>query len=601
MPQYHVTLGSQGLVLDLQSYARTLADPFVGKVASGARTYDDLVHDQVIAINDWSGGEGYLRHDPDRPERHRSALGADGLSEIGALRLGPFVAEVSQNPNSDARPQPMIAALGKLFWGYHGGNVLAYDGSTVTLPFTLGAGTGNAASFAEFQNNLYIGKSGSGQIARWNGSALTDPFLTLPSPVTACHSMGVFYRGPVGYLYFAGDAPDGVRIYYTDGVSLSTLRYQLNEPSIRVEPQVLGQIATFFGVSLSGSARTGVYSLVDSGGSERWAYETTLSDRALTSGSVLSKYAYLGSYGGGEIYRWDGASLERIFATLAQPYGNSLLGSTAGLGSLWLGIAGGASGADGTGLKRFNGDAWAEAVPLNTAYPGLVQSMAVYNGDVYAAVHRQTGTPGWWLLRIYSGQYAASATLESGLIDGRLPGIAKVWRSLELSHSALTAGQSLQVQYRLDDAGAWTLLGTSNSSGATSATFNFPSATVAKLVALRVVLAGPAGSSTSVRLYGLELRCVPRPDVKREWQFDCLLEGTAQTPLVLLDGSSASQTGQQVSAALWGLAAQSGPLTFIDLDGASRNAWLLEFRETVAKQSQRLGTHLRGRVRLLEA
>jgi hypothetical protein len=70
---------------------------------------------------------------------------------------------------------------------------------------------------------------------------------------------------------------------------------------------------------------------------------------------------------------------------------------------------------------------------------------------------------------------------------------------------------------------------------------------------------------------------------------------------VTLDGTPAAQTGEQVSAALWDLKGQPGPLTFVDLDGASHAVWLTEYSERIAPESQRRGTTLRGKIELVEA
>jgi hypothetical protein len=391
-----------------------------------------------------------------------------------------------------------------------------------------------------------------------------------------------------------------VRIYYTDGVSLSGLRYQLNEPAIRAEPQVIGQKATFFGVSLSSARRTGVYSLIDSGGLEKWAYETSSLGRALTTGAVVGEVSYLGSDAGGEIYRWDGSTLRRVTASLAQPYPVALTASASVSGAFWLGISSGSGGSAGTGLKRYDGSGWSEPTAIDGSTAGEIGGLALYNGDLYASRHA-LGASQWGLVRYRMDAFAASGMVETGLIDGRLPSLTKVWRSITVLHSALASGQSAQVQYRLEDSGVWQTLGASATMGTTTATFPFPSATTARLIAARVVLSEPAGTSTPIKLYGLQLRYAVAAEARREWRFECLLEGTTQMPMVLLDGSNATQTATQISAALWSLAAQTGPLTFVDLDGASRPVWLLGYRETVARQSQRLGTQLRGQIRLLEA
>ena len=59
MVQYHVTLNSQGYVLDLDRYARRIRDPFVPRQGQGSVAVGDLRGpEQVLVISDWSGGEG---------------------------------------------------------------------------------------------------------------------------------------------------------------------------------------------------------------------------------------------------------------------------------------------------------------------------------------------------------------------------------------------------------------------------------------------------------------------------------------------------------------------------------------------------------------
>jgi hypothetical protein len=62
--QYHVTLNSQGYVLDLDRYRKRVREPFAPKRATGSATVGDLVGpEQVLTLSDWSGGEGHEQHD----------------------------------------------------------------------------------------------------------------------------------------------------------------------------------------------------------------------------------------------------------------------------------------------------------------------------------------------------------------------------------------------------------------------------------------------------------------------------------------------------------------------------------------------------------
>src|SRR5439155_24251650 len=166
-------------------------------------------------------------------------------------------------------------------------------------------------------------------------------------------------------------------------------------------------------------------------------------------------------------------------------------------------------------------------------------------------------------------------------------------------HSALALGQQVEVQGRFEDTGAWTSLGTSNTLGSTSATFTLPLGSAGKRWAVRVILSGLG--SNSPQLGDLVVRYQLATDPMREWTFAVILEGTAELPLVTLDGTAESKSGETVSADLWALKGQAGPLTFVDLDGASRAAWFVGYEERLAEESQRRGRQLRGVVMLVEA
>ena len=80
-----------------------------------------------------------------------------------------------------------------------------------------------------------------------------------------------------------------------------------------------------------------------------------------------------------------------------------------------------------------------------------------------------------------------------------------------------------------------------------------------------------------------------------------MLEGTAELPLVTLDGSSESLTGAQLTSALWTAAGVAGPVTLVDLDGVSYSVYVQDVREEMGKISQRRGYQRLGLVKLVEA
>lgn len=61
--QYHVSLNGQGYVLDLDRYQKRIREPFPSKQTEGSLDFSDLRGtEQLLAISDWSGGEGELQH-----------------------------------------------------------------------------------------------------------------------------------------------------------------------------------------------------------------------------------------------------------------------------------------------------------------------------------------------------------------------------------------------------------------------------------------------------------------------------------------------------------------------------------------------------------
>ena len=596
---YHVELGGQGFLIDPRSYRRRAHAPFVPKTARGDRTYGDLSQDQVLRVSAWSGGEGFLQLDPERPDRWRSGTGTDGYTEPGSLRLGPHL--LASAPTAVSELTVAHVFDGKLFVGTSAGAIYRWDGATWTLELSTGK-AGGIRSMAVFLGRLYVGNGSDGVVAsRTIGGVWTAAAFTIASAAAGVRALAAFYRQSAQYLYAVASQPAAdsaaatAGVYWWDGSTLSGRQYDFEEPRCSATA-VLGSRLYFFAAHPA-SGRGSIYSVDDSGGGGIYRAHVPFDEGYPTAATTWDGAVYVGMGSGGQVYRWDGASLELAhqLGTPARPYvGGELRGLATWGGALWVAYADG-SGANAVGLLRHDEAGWSRpASGLSGTEP---RALVVYNGQLHvltaaaanAQMHRTVGT------------YRASGQLETGLFDAGLPSVDKVLRSVTLTHGPLAARQSIEVQYRLEDDGAWVTLGTSGTVGATTATFAFAGTVTCKQVALRIVLAGSAGASSSPVLYDWLLRYAPAPELKREWELAVRLEGTPQLPLVRLDGTPEPLTGAQLSQVLWTLKGQAGPTTLVDLDGATRWIWIAELREEMAELASRLGTQTIGKLRLVEA
>lgn len=589
MTPYHVTLGGQGYLVDLRGYRRRAHTPFAPKTARGDRSYGDLVHDQAYQVSDWRGGEGFLQADPEHPERWRAGSGVDVFSEPGALRLGPRLVTVATTALDELTVAQVYQGL--LYVGASNGDVYRWDGASWSLSLATGK-AGGIRSLAVYRGKLYAGNGGDGAVAELSGGTWTNPRFTI-SGAAGVRTMATFYRQTAQYLYLAATGGTHGSVYWWDGATLSTKQYDFEEPRPEVS-LVLGNRLYFFVADPAGR-RGAVYSVDDSGGGGTYRAHVGLAEAYPTVGTVWDGTAYLGTGLDGGIYSWDGTALRlaRQLAGAGAPYGGELRGMAVWNGALWVSVA---DGAGGIGLLRHDGAGGGWSRPVAGLAGTSPRGLAVYNGQLYPLTHKA----GQAQISRTDGTYRASGQLETGLFDARLPGVDKVPLAVTLVHAPLGTGQSIEVQYRLEDAGPWASLGASATPGATSATFDVPGAVTCKQIAIRLLLAGPAGAGSSPAVYDWLLRYALAPEPKREWELSVVLEGTAELPLVRLDGTPEPLSGVALSEALWALKGRPGPTTLVDLDGAGRSVWITDLQEEVV-EAHRLGYRTVGKLWLLEA
>mgnify|MGYP003441272953 FL=1 len=190
-------------------------------------------------------------------------------------------------------------------------------------------------------------------------------------------------------------------------------------------------------------------------------------------------------------------------------------------------------------------------------------------------------------------------------MDARLSGTSKLWRGVTVRHSALAATQSVEVQYKLEDAGAWVSLGTSDTDGETSASFDFPTAISADLIAFKTIMTGTAGSSTALKVYSLSARYYPAPGALKEWSLTVELAGTDLKRMTLADDTLESRTGEEISEDVWALLDAGTEVTLLDIDRQEYTVQIVEYREDIGTRWPNVnplvrGWNLKGSLRLVE-
>jgi hypothetical protein len=315
----------------------------------------------------------------------------------------------------------------------------------------------------------------------------------------------------------------------------------------------------------------------------------------VTAAAVFDGLVYLGMGLRGELWTWDGSALEVVAKGLTAD-GDELRGLAVWRGALWVSARNGSE----LRLKRFDGSSWSEPAGGTAidASAGSGRGLAVLSNKLYAAGRKGSSTAPV-VVADAAVFPTAARTLETSLFSAGLGADNKVWRSLTVNHATLVSGQSVRVDYQLEDTGSWFNLGTSSAVGATSAAFSFGAGVVGKLVALRLILTATASATPVV--YQVLLRYALQPATKRRWTLEALYEGTAELPLITLDQAPSPQTGAQIEAAVWAQKAANGPISFVDLDGSSYSVWFVDHEVSVAERSQRRGSNLRGRLTLVEA
>ena len=578
-------------------YERRVGQQYAAKLSTSQLSQDDRLSDQLLLLDNWNGGEGYLRHEPDTPDRYRRGSGIDPYTEEGAVALGPYVsAKWSSALNGLTK---LLTSKGALFIGTSAGLIYYYTSGTPTLIHTTGK-AGGIISFARaFGDAAYAGTGTDGVVFSGNTSVWVSAF-TLSGTVTGVGAMSQHWKDGLPQLYMAAENSGGrCTLHTSDGATSAAYSAAvLEEPLCRVMIPYKRDLVVV-GVSTT-SRRSSIYQIDDSGAfASGFEQKLAVEGAVILCGAVLGDYLYLGDKYSGRIWRWDGDQLKLYhqLGTPAVPYTAEIRGMVAYQGGLWVTIV----DTDGTiGLLRFDGNqSWSRPV---TGLTGTTpEDIAEYNGQLHLLTS-ETGASKLWAT---DGTFGGSGSVEGGLMDARLSGTSKLWRGVTVRHSALAATQSVEVQYKLEDAGSWVSLGTSSTDGETSADFDFPSAISADLIAFKTIMTGTAGSSSALKVYSLSARYYPAPGAKKEWSLTVELAGTTVKKLPLAGGATETRTGEEISAELWELLDDGTEVQMFDLDRSQYTVQVVEYREDIGSRWPNVepldrGWNLKGSLRLTE-
>jgi hypothetical protein len=598
MTAYHLTLNGQGYLIDLPSYRKQAGDQFAGKVAQSTRLYADLKDVAVWAQTDWRGGRGYRRWDERAPSRWQAGSGLDTLGEA-QIQSGPSAVPIAVwNPAHPAAGiRGFVTYRSGLFWATAvGGTLYFYRVETEGVaPAEYSVASVSAVGgMAAYKDKVYVGSGSDGKLIAWDASAGTIATATtiagspLGIPAMAVHVPS----GTTRLLYLGVSYDAGGQVYSWDGTTATSL--------ITLDQGTPEFMFSWAGKLYVAAADAGGNGLLYSYDGTNWRLVLTIPENWIQSGALLGEFMYLGSGRDNRVWRFDGQNLVEILAGFA-PLGSRVRGLLSFKGRLYVGLAW--SDSFRTVVASADGTAWHELRPSGLTAPGSgglgVRHVGALNGTLYLAEELSAGTGAKIYKLGLDTSYNASGTLETTRFDADLPSVDKVWRRITVTHSPLASGQAVAVAYRLDGATSWQPLVSNSILGTTTSTATFPDPTSGREIELQLTLT--SGGSTTVTVKSVLVEYALVPDVRRAWDFDVLLEGTAPVPLLTLDGQPEPLTGAQLSASLWATRGVKGTVPFADLDGASYRVYVQDVKESIARLPHRDGWQTRAHVQLVQA
>jgi hypothetical protein len=593
--QYHVVIDGQGYLVDLDTYRRAIsqASIFASKTRAGDASYGDLSQQNVWAQQDWRGGFGYPEWDPNNPTRFADGKGID--TSFGDLRLGRTQTSVFNPATND------IYGL-----AVYEGNIYAISGSSGLIWRSTNGGVtwsqhhdttrASLRSIALFAGLLVVGSGDSGELFRWNGTDWASYFTISGSP-TAIRSLFTWFRTANATELYAGCSLTATtaKLVRLSTTPAETLIANVYLPKIDAIGANDGKLY-FCALDDTSGVRGEVFTF--DGSNTRSV--TSLPDNAITSFTEYQNQLWAGSRTRGKIWTVATTGLTEQFSIPEVAMSGSPPDFTDAIRSLVVDrgrLYFPAVDVQGLSLYQYDGNGWCRITSGGSGEEA--RALAAFNNELFVT----TGDVNPFIYRV-AQTYPTSGELITGWFDAELGSIEKGFVRLTLAHAPLAAGETIAVHYALDDATTWTSLGTSDVDGAGTASFTFPAQTKGRRIRFRFTLSLTTNTATPRlrdAILEYQLSSLSGTTIKSEWSFEALLEGTSELPLIRLDQSAETQTGGQLSAALWTSRGKAGAISFTDIAAVARTVYFLDLTESPAPRSDRLGLSTRGKVRLVEA
>ena len=438
------------------------------------------------AQTDWSGGyQDAIWKDN---AKYKYGENIDPLKEYGELRLLPTLSDVLSLAAAHTYASTLIWNQ-KLYVGTsHAATAKLYsidqDDNTADVTITTGAAdTTKVNQMTECMNRLVMGMTTGGTddaIQTYDGTSFYDVYGTKD----VCRMVQ-----SVGNRLYAGvyvSAADGDSLIYTDDIDATPPTWVTRVAKFGRNKQCIKGV-DYFGI---------FYFLVQVyPGLELWYEDGSDIERIYKWDNLVNPDIKIhnqmviisGQTDGLTFnYAWNGAQLIPIYEEKATTNTDEAADSrylVAWKGDLWT-----------QGL-RFDGQFW---------YTGFRYKYGANNKRPFAAYGHGASNMYFFGLdgattKIQRTDEAAFPT--SGFeISGKYrnkPAINKLWNSADLNFEALEAGESIEVQYSIDNEATWVSVGTADTVGQTSASFYF-SANIKSPFIQRKIILGSDGTSTPV-------------------------------------------------------------------------------------------------------